>query len=379
VDEHGLDKLLIFAIAALTMIGLVMVYSSSYTVAMEATKAKDSSLFLRNHIVRLVLGAMLFYLFARSGEKALRRLAMPLVCLSIALLALTLIPTDLRMTIRGSSRWLRFGHFSFQPSEIAKLALILYIADFAARKGDDITRFSRGFLPAFLVIASVAGLVAFEPNLGTAMMLLVIGLVVLFAGGARLLHLGASLVACSGLALLAMRVSGYNWDRIASYLKSPGEGLSYHVQQSLIAIGAGGLGGVGIGMSNQKYLFVPDAHTDFVFAIAAEELGFLGLIGIIALFFIFVWRGLRAAKRAQTVFSSVAATGITMTTAAYFCVSACVCTGTLPTAGLPMPFMSYGGSSAMVLLASCGMLVGVSRRHRTFLETQPDRWRDLVR
>ena len=374
-----MDKMLLFVILALTAIGLVMVYSSSYAIATEVAGAQSPSFFLRKHIVRVVLGFLLLYLFARAGENTLRRLARPLIVISIGLLILTLIPTSLRLCARGSCRWLKIGHFSFQPSEVAKLSLVLYLADFVTRKGYDIRNYARGFLPAFLVIGGIALLVALEPNIGTAAMLLTIGSVVLFAGGARIAHLASSLLGCGGTLLLYMRHSGYNWERIRSYLDSSGDGMSYHVRQALIAIGAGGIGGEGIGMGNQKYLFVPDAHTDFVFAITAEEIGFLGVLGIMALFFVFVWRGLKVASRAQTVFSSVMATGITMATAAYFCVSAGVCTGILPTAGLPLPFMSYGGTSSMILLASCGMLLGVSRRRQTFLDIQPARWRALVR
>ena len=175
-----------------------------------------------------------------------------------------------------------------------------------------------------------------------------------------------------------MWIKHYNLERLTPFAGTSEGGLSYHVKQSLIAIGAGGLTGVGIGSGNQKYLFLPDAHTDFVFAIAAEEIGLLGMLGIAGLFIIFVWRGLRAARRAQSIFSSVMAAGLTMAIAAYFCVSAGVCLGILPTAGLPLPFMSYGGTSSMILLAACGLLLGVSRRHQTFLDLQPSRWRALV-
>ncbi|MFH1312874.1 MAG: putative peptidoglycan glycosyltransferase FtsW [Candidatus Eisenbacteria bacterium] len=374
-----MDKILLFAVLALTLVGLVMVYSSSYTIAPEVAGSKVSSYFLRKHVVRIAFGFLLLFLFARIGENALRTLARPLMIASIALLVLTLLPTSLRYCVRGSSRWLKIGGFSFQPSEVAKIALVVYLADFVSRKRYDIRRFANGFLPAFLVIGMVVLLVAMEPNIGTAVMLLLIGLVVLFAGGARPFHLTAGLATCAGAMLTFMWVTGYNWDRIDAHIKSSDQGAGYHLWQSLIAIGAGGLRGVGVGMGNQKYLFVPDAHTDFVFAITAEEIGLLGMLGIIGLFFVFVWRGLKTARRAQTVFSSVMATGITMAIAAYFCVSAGVCTGLLPTAGLPMPFMSYGGTSSMILLASCGMLLGVSRRRQSFIDLQPSRWRALVK
>jgi cell division protein FtsW len=380
MDEYRSDTLLLFSIVALTLIGLVMVYSSSYSIAIESTQARDANFFFRKHLVRVMLGLLLLYIFARVGEHRLRSIALPAVLVSIGLLVLVLLPTGLRLCIRGSCRWLRIGPVSFQPSELARIGLILYLADFIARKGDRVKHFSKGFVPPFVIIASMVLLVALEPNIGTAAMLLLIGSVLLFAGGARLSHLLSGLAGSLATMLLVMRISGYNWGRLSSYLNSSGgEAISYHVKQSLIAIGAGGLGGVGIGMGNQKYLFVPDAHTDFVFAIMAEEIGFLGMLCIITLFVIFVWRGLKTARRAQTVFSSALATGITMTVAAYFCVSAAVCTGILPTAGLPLPFMSYGGTSSMILLASCGMLLGISRRRRSFMDLQPARWRDMVK
>jgi cell division protein FtsW len=379
MDEKGIDRILLFSIVALTLVGLVMVYSSSYAIAVEVTGSKAPSFFFRKHVLRVALGLLLMFLFARVSENALRTYARPLLVVSIALLALTLLPTSLRLCARGSCRWLRLGGFSFQPSEVAKIALVLYLADYISRKGYDIKTFRRGFLPAFLVIGGIAALVAFEPNIGTAAMLLLVGTVVLFAGGACLHHLVVSLTGCASAMLLVMKITGYNWERIDTHMGSSGQGMSYHVWQSLIAIGAGGLKGLGIGMGNQKYLFVPDAHTDFVFAITAEEIGLLGMLGILSLFFVFVWRGLKVSRRAQTVFSSVMAAGITMAIAGYFCVSAGVCTGILPTAGLPLPFMSYGGTSSMILLASCGMLLGVSKRKQTFLDIQPSRWRDLVR
>jgi cell division protein FtsW len=209
--------------------------------------------------------------------------------------------------------------------------------------------------------------------------LLAIGCVVLFAGGANPFHLAAALGASAGVMGLVMWATGYNWARIFVDSGTSTQGIGYQLRQSLIAIGAGGLGGVGIGMSNQKYLFLPDAHTDFIFAIMGEEIGFLGLLGVIGLFAALVWRGLRIAHRAQTVFSSVVAAGITMCIGGYFFANAAVCTGLLPTAGLPLPFVSYGGSSSMILLASCGMLLGISRHRPNFLDRQPDRWRALIR
>jgi len=379
MDRAGVDRILIFVVLALVLMGLVMVYSSSYQFAKENTMAGDASFFLRNHVVRILLGLLMLFLFTRVGETSIRLIARPLVILSLVLLALTLIPNPLRLTVRSASRWLKLGPLSFQPSEVAKIALILYLADFAARKGELMKTFKRGFLPGFAAIGLAVGLTAFEPNIGTAGMLLAVGCVVLFAGGANPLHICAGLGASTGLITLGMWLTGHNWGRLFVNPGSSPQGAGYQLWQSLIAIGAGGLKGVGIGMSNQKYFFVPDAHTDFILSIMAEEIGFVGMLGIIGLFAAFVWRGLRIAHRAQTVFASVAAVGITMAVGGYFCANAAVCTGLVPTTGLPLPFVSYGGSSSMMLLASCGILLGISRRRPNFLDCQPNRWRALIK
>jgi cell division protein FtsW len=380
VEHHGVDRVLLFAVVALSLIGIVMVYSASYGFAIEATESQDPGLFLRHHIIRVVLGFMLLVLFMKVREDVLRRLAKPLLVLALVLLGLVLVPTPLRVEVRGSARWLRLGFFVFQPSELAKIALIVYLADFITRRGYEIKKFSQGFVPAFIVIGLAVLLVAAEPNIGTAAMLLLIGMIVLYAGGARIGHLGLGLSVALASLIGFMYVTGYNWNRILAKLGGAADqGVSYQAKQAVIAIGAGGWRGMGPGMGNQKYLFVPDAHTDFILSITGEEIGFLGIMGVVALFFVFVWRGLRAARRAPTVFSSVVAAGVTMAVAAYFCVNAGVCTGVLPTIGLPIPFLSYGGSSSLILLASCGMLLGISKRQSTFVNIEPRRLEGLAR
>jgi cell division protein FtsW len=380
MERDSIDKVLLFAVVALSLVGVIMVYSASYGFAIEATGSEDPGLFLRQHMIRVILGFLLLFTFMKVREDVIRRLAKPAMVTALVLLALVLVPSPLRVEVRGSARWLRLGFFAFQPSELAKIALIIYLADFITRRGYEIRKFSHGFAPAFIVIGLTVLLVAAEPNLGTAAMLLLISTIVLFAGGARIGHLGFGLSTCLAPLLLFMYVTGHNWNRILAKLGSDADGsVSYQVEQARIAIGAGGLTGMGIGMGNQKYLFVPDAHTDFILSITGEEMGFLGILGIAALFFVFVWRGLRAARRAPTVFSSIMATGITMSVAAYFFVNAGVCTGLLPTIGLPVPFLSYGGSSSLILLASCGMLLGVSRRQSTFVNMKVSRWKELAK
>ena len=372
IDEAGSDRILFFTIIALTLFGLVVVYSSSYVIATEIAGAGSPSFFLRRHIIRIIPGFFLMLVFMRMNEQTLRNLARPLIVLSLVLLLLTVIPTSLRVNIRGAYRWLKIGNFVFQPSEIAKVALILYLADFAARKRDQVRDFKLGFLPAFIIISIGAAITGFQPNVGTATMFIMIGMVMLFASGARIGHVVGITLLSIAIMLGLMALTGYNINRL-----KPTE--TYHVEQARIAVGSGGLLGVGIANGNQKYLFLPDAHTDFVFAVVGEEMGFVGMLAIMTLFGIFVWRGLRVAARASSVFSSVLAVGITMAVAGYFCVSAGVCLGLLPTAGLPMPFMSYGGTSSMMLLAACGMLLGAAKRRAEFGTVRQARWEALLR
>ncbi len=380
MHEVGLDRVLLTTVIVLSLVGIITVYSSSYWFALNLTEWRDANLFFRHHIVRVSIGFIALVFFLKVRESLLRVAARPMLLLGLGLLILVLVPSPLRLVVRGSARWLKIGPVVFQPSEPAKIALIIYLADLIARKGYQIREFTRGFLPPFIVVGAFVVLIAKEPNLGTALMVLLIGCIMLFAGGARIHHILLGVSSTLTGFILYMWKSGYNWARLVAYFDSSSGGATgYQLQQSLIAIGAGGLKGVGIGMSNQKYLFVPDAFTDFVFSITAEEIGFLGVVGLIALFSVFVYRGLMIARRAGSVFSSLVACGVTMLVGVYFCAHIGICTGILPTIGLPLPFLSYGGSSIMMLLASCGMLLAISKNQAEFRHLGTSRMRGLLR
>lgn len=356
-DRLDVDIPLLIVIIALVGLGMVAIYSSSYVIATEVIKVSTPNYFIIKHLKGLALGVLLLLFFLKLNERTLRWFARPMMLLSIILLILLLVPNPLRICERGSHRWLRMLFFRFQPSEVAKVALVVYLADYAARKGKLIKDLKKGFIPAIIVIATVGGLIALEPNVSTAAMVTLIGLVTIYAGGARLVHLIplSCLLAC--VLLVGLLVTGYNSSRFDWK-------QSYQVVQAKVAIGSGGIIGAGIGQGNQKYGFVPDAHTDFSFAIFAEETGFIGSALVICFFLLFFYRGLKIASRANTVFSSVLATGLTFGIGVYFCLNVLMCTGCIPTAGVPMPFISYGGTSSMMLLASCGMILGVARRSR---------------
>ncbi|MGQ9603749.1 MAG: FtsW/RodA/SpoVE family cell cycle protein [bacterium] len=356
-EKLDIDIHMLIAIIVLVGLGTVAIYSSSCVIATEVIKVSSPNYFFLRHLKGLALGALLLVFFLRLNERTLRWFARPIMIVTIILLILLLVPNPLRVCERGSYRWLELPFVRFQPSEVAKASLVVYLADYAARKGKLIKDLKKGFLPALIVIVTISGLIALEPNISTAAMVGLIGLVTLYAGGARLSNLIPASCILGCILAAGLIITGYNADRF-DWRKS------YQVTQAKVAIGSGGIIGTGIGEGNQKYGFVPDAHTDFSFAIFAEETGFVGAISIVSFFLIFVYRGLKIASRATTIFSSVLATGLTFGIGAYFCLNILVCTGCIPTAGLPMPFISYGGTSSMMLLASCGMILGVARRSR---------------
>ncbi len=356
-DKLDLDISLLIAIIALVGLGTIAIYSSSYAIATEVIRVSTPSYFFLRHLKGLALGCLLLILFLRLSERTLRSFAGPMMILSILLLILLLVPNPWRICERSSHRWLKILFIRFQPSEVAKVSLIVYLADYAARKGKLIRDLKKGFVPALIVIVTVAGLIALEPNVSTAAMVALIGFVTLYAGGAKLGHIVPTGCLLAAVLVAGLLITGYNSSRFDWK-------QSYQVTQAKVAIGSGGIIGTGIGEGNQKYGFVPDAHTDFAFAIFAEETGFVGAVLVVGFFILFFYRGLTIASKAITIFSSVLATGLTFGIGAYFCFNILVCTGCVPTAGVPMPFISYGGTSSMMLLASCGMILGVARRSR---------------
>jgi len=260
-----------------------------------------------------------------------------------------------------TNRWLRLPasltSLSFQPSELAKLALVIYLADVLTRCQGRMADFRHGLLPRLVVVLTVVLCIAVQPDLGTAIAVGLVGLTMLWVGGARLSHL--LMVALSALPLVAMSVYvlRYQLDRVLAYL----HGGNYQVQQALVALGSGGPFGVGLGNSLQKQHFLPEPHTDFVFALVGEELGLAGTLSVIGLFVAFAIQGLRIARTAPTYHARLLATGITAMISTYALLNIGVVTGVLPTTGLPLPFISYGGSALMVNLAAVGILVGITR------------------
>jgi cell division protein FtsW len=281
------------------------------------------------------------------------------------LLVLVLLP-GFGVSINGSRRWLRVGPLSFQPAELAKLALVLYLAAFLARKRDELQEFWRGVFPPLAVGGTLAMLVLAQPDLGSCLTLLALTLGLLFLAGARTRWLGLLVIPALPLAALAVWMAPYRMRRVFAFLdpwQDP-RGSGFQIIQSWLALGGGGLFGRGIGESKQKLFYLPEAHTDFIFAIVGEELGFIGAALVVGLFAALVWRGLRVGIRAADPFGAYLALGITVLIATQTLVNLGVVTGMLPTKGLPLPFLSFGGSALVMTMLATGVLLNISQDAR---------------
>ncbi|OGX16968.1 MAG: cell division protein FtsW [Omnitrophica WOR_2 bacterium RBG_13_44_8b] len=344
----------------LICIGIVMIFSATSIYAWE--KYKDSFFFLKRHLVFLVIGAMLTFLAMVIDYRDLKRYSKPLLIAAFLLLILVLIP-GVGREVSGARRWFRFKFISFQPSEFANLATIIYVADFIDRKGDYIKEFVKGFLPPVLVLGSVALLILLQPDLGTTLAIGAVVFIMLFVAGVRVSYLLSIILASLPLLVLLIFTVPYRRARILAFLNpwlDPG-GSGFQIIQSQIALGSGGLFGVGLGQSRQKLFYLPAAHTDFIFSIIGEELGLLGTVGIIILFIIFIQQGLKVVKHSSQKFGYFLSLGLVSMISLKAIINIGVSCGVLPTKGLPLPFISYGGSSLIFDMVSVGILMNIAR------------------
>ena len=340
--------------------GVVMVYSASAIVA--ADRFHDPYFFLKKQIFWALLGAACLWAALRLDYRRLEGFVVPLLIFVGVLLVLVLI-SPIGQAINGTRRWIRLGPVSFQPAELAKLALVLYLAAFLARTGEAVTEFRRGLVPPLAVAGLLAALVLAQPDLGNCLTLITLTFTLLFIAGGRARHLGFILAAALPPLVLAIWAAPYRLRRIFAFIDpwSDPRGSGFQIIQSWLAFGNGGLVGQGIGGSRQKLFYLPESHTDFIFAIIGEELGFVGAAAIVALFVVLIWRGLRIGLRAPDAFSGYLALGITVLIATQTLVNLGVVTGLLPTKGLPLPFISFGGSALLITMLSTGLLLNISQ------------------
>jgi cell division protein FtsW len=356
------DRTLLLTVLMLVIIGVVMVYSSSSVVAL--TTYDDSSYFLKRQILSILVGLTLMAIMMRIDHRVFcdRKIVLTLVIISLILLGATLIPGIGKM-INGSRRWLRYGMFSFQPSELAKFAFVIYMSYYIAKKGDRLRNFMNGIVPAYVACGVFLALAALQPDFGAAMTIAGVAFILLFAGGANLIHLGGTVLAVVPLVYIAVAHSAYRSRRIFSFLDpwADPQGAGHQIIQSFLAFGSGGIFGRGLGESRQKFLFLPERHSDFIYAVIGEELGLIGALVVLILFLVLLWRGVRVALDTTDPFSRMLALGITLLICLQGVINMSVVTGLLPTKGIALPFVSYGGSSLVITLAAMGVLLNISK------------------
>ena len=355
------DRWLVGLALLLTAVGLVMVYSAGSFHAF--VRYGDSNYFLRQQLVRTVIGVGVLFACSRMSLRRLELLAPWLLGGACVLLAVVIAAGHMS---NGATRWLRLGMLSVQPTDLGRFAAVIFLAWWLKRRPVAELGFWRGMVPPLLVVGLVAALILKQPNLSSAALLLGTAFVMLFLSGTPLRMLAAPLAGGAAVVAVALATHPYMMTRVKTFLgfvfggTLDQRGAGWQLDQSLIAIGSGGVLGRGLGGGMQKLLYLPEAHTDFIFSIFAEELGLIGVTLLFVAIGLFLWRGLRAAARASEPFACLLAGGLTVQIGLYALANLAVATGLAPTTGLPLPFVSYGGSALLVNLAAAGLLYRVS-------------------
>jgi len=356
----GIDKWLFGSTVLLVVIGVVMVFSASAVMASE--RFGSAYYFLLRQLGWAVAGLVAMALIMRFDYRRLKRPA--IVFSLLAVTTLLLLAVFFLDRSHNTHRWVRLGALSFQPSELAKPALILFLAFFLESRTKSIDDWRHTLLPAVIPAVLFAGLIVKQPDLGTALVCLGITAAILYVAGMRLRYFGYALLPMLPVLYYLLFHVGWRRDRMLTFLDpwSDPQGRGFHVIQSLIAVGTGGVTGMGLMEGKQKLFYLPEPHTDFIYAVVSEELGLIGAVLLVALFSIVAWRGFRAAFRSRDLFGRYLAIGITamIVVQAFFNIS--VVLALLPTKGIPLPFISYGGSSLFVMLASVGVLLNISQQ-----------------
>lgn len=344
----------------LLMAGLLTVYTASFAVGY--LEYGNTNYFVLRHAFYAVVGVAALLYFMRLDYRQLRYLAAPMMVVALLGLLAVLIP-GIGVERNGARRWIELGPISFQPSEFAKLAVIVYISAWLAGRRDEINKFSLGLVPFTLMVSVVGGLVIVEPDMGTAIIIVLTTSTLFFVAGAPLSHLALLMASGGAISYLMILVQDYRLDRITSFVspESDPQGTGFHILQLLIALGSGGVTGLGWGVSRQKFFYVPGAHTDGVFAIIGEELGFIGLVGILGLFAFFVYRALKATLSSRDQFGTLLGVGIMSWIAYQTLINVGGITRSIPLTGVPLPFLSYGGSALVSVMAGAGILLSLSR------------------
>jgi cell division protein FtsW len=342
--------------------GVVMVYSTSALYALETT-GHTWSLLLR-HLVALIVGIGAAIGMMSVPYRTMRCWSKPLMLCAWGLLLLVLVPM-IGSSVGGAQRWFRLGPMSIQPSEIAQLVLVMYLADVLARRQGALDAFWSGLFPILAVVGATIGLILLQPDLGTSVVMALVTAGLFFITRVRWQHLITLVMLAVPALIILVASAGYRRRRILAFLNpwSDPQGSGFQIIQSFIALGSGGVLGVGLGHSTQKLFYLPGAYGDFVFAVIGEELGLLGCLVIILLFAGLLWCGCRIALNAPDLHGRLLAMGLVLTITVKALINMCVATGLFPTKGLPLPLVSYGGSSLIINLASIGLLLNIGRTY----------------
>lgn len=376
-EKNHIDRITLFVVLILMVASTVIVYSASSTWATQ--KMQSASALVNKHIAKILVGLVVMFFAINLDYKRYKPLTKWVLIGSIALLVAT------RLTggeVKGAARWLSIGGFSLQPSEIAKFALLFHLAYLLSNKREKLADFRTGFMPLMVWIGSVVVLVMLQPNFSTGSMIFVLGMVLVFVGGARMKHVLLSLLALIPALLVYMVSAPYRMKRILSYVGFGGDETvtstaNYQLLQGIIGFGNGGIFGVGMGQSKQRDLFLPESYGDFIFSIVGEEYGLIGTIILMSLYLFILLRGMKIAKYAPDDFGKYLAIGITSTIVLYAVANALVTLGLAPTTGVPMPFISYGGTAIIFSSFAVGVLLNISSqtdlhpRERMFVERTP--------
>ncbi|HWH77145.1 MAG TPA: putative lipid II flippase FtsW [Candidatus Binatus sp.] len=362
-DGLAIDKWMLVSVLALLALGMTMVLSTSYLYSQE--RYADGTYFFRKQLIAMGAGAILLIACSLLPSALYRRFAYPLLALTFIVLIVVLIP-GIGANRGGARRWIMLPGFAFQPSELAKLAVVVYLAHSMAKKEQMIRTFSVGVLPHLIVAGAFAVVLLLEPDFGSVLILTMLLYFMLFIGGVRVHHLLATGLMALPLLIFIMMRAEYRLRRLMSFLDpwSDAAGSGFHVIQSLIAFGSGQMWGRGLGESRQKLFYLPEAHTDFVYSVIGEELGLLGALMVLFLFGVIVMRGFRLTAKIEEPFDQYLAFGLTVLLGLQALIHMGVVMGLMPTKGLVLPFISYGGSAMVINLMEAGILLGLSRRRQ---------------
>lgn len=351
-----IDLILLFSVIFLTIFGLFMIYDASSFVAFR--DFSDKYHYVKGQFLWVILGFFSMAFFSYFDYKKLYNFSLPILLVSIFLLVLVFIP-GVGVYLLGARRWINLGFFTLQPAEFAKLAMSIYLASWLSNK-------EKGRLPAFLLLLSLmVGLIMLEPDMGTTIVILLQALIVYFLSGGNLIYFSAILPISAAIGFILIKLSPYRLERLKAFFDTHESvsNSSYHVKQILIALGSGGIFGVGLGNSLQKYAYLPESTTDSIFAIIAEEIGFLGSVFIVFIFGLVIWRGFVIAINKKDTFGKLLAGGITSFIAIQAVINLAAQTALLPLTGIPLPFISYGGSALIVNLTSVGILLNIGKKN----------------